>query len=70
MLQAMLFSQSHAEATSNAFAHINEVISTPTVGIEDTINTLNSVPSNDVASLIESLLLLCWYRLKFLYFNQ
>jgi hypothetical protein len=46
----MLFSQSHAEATNNAFAHINEVISTPTIGIEDTINTLNSVPSNDVAS--------------------
>ena len=52
ILQTMSANQRHAES---AFNHINEVISTPNIGIESTINLLTSVSSNDVASLKESL---------------
>lgn len=53
ILQTTLANQSHAES---AFAHINEVISTPTIGIESTINLLTSVPSNDVNALLDNLM--------------
>ena len=54
MLQTLSTSQRYAES---AFAHINEVISTLTIGIESTINILTSAPSNNVASLIKSFFL-------------
>ena len=54
MLQTLLTNQRYAES---AFAYINEVISTLTIGIESTINILTSAPSNNVASLIKSFFL-------------